>query len=157
MHCVRCGAVLQPGQNFCASCGAPSQIVPAAPVQNRLSEHLRLLAILWFAISAFRMIPGLILVTMFGFISRFLPPDVPAFVFWILEWIGFVFIGGAAIGFIAGWGLLERQPWARMLTIVLGCFSLFEVPFGMVLGMYTLWVLLPAESEVEFRRLSDAA
>jgi hypothetical protein len=157
MYCVKCGSALQPGQNFCAGCGTRSEIAPATPVQNRLSEHLRLLAILWLAISAFRMIPGLVLVTMFGFISRFLPPDVPQFVFWILEWIGFVFIAGAAIGFVAGWGLLERRPWARMLTVALGCFSLFEVPFGTVLGIYTLWVLLPAQSEEEFRRLSDAA
>ena len=151
MYCVKCGAVLQPGQNFCAACGMRSEIAPAMPVQNRLSEHLRLLAIFWFAISAFRMIPGLILITMFGFISRFFPPDVPEFVFWILEWIGFVFIGGAAIGLVAGWGILNRRPWARMLTVVLGCFSLLEVPFGTVLGIYTLWVLLPAGSEREFR------
>jgi hypothetical protein len=127
------------------------------PIQNRVPEQLRLLAILWFAMSAFRMFPGVVLVTMFGFISQFLPPDVPAFVFWILEWIGFVFIAGAAIGFVAGWGLLNRRPWARMLTVVLGCFSLFDVPFGTALGIYTLWVLLPAQSEVEFARISGTA
>jgi len=157
MYCVRCGAVLQPGQNFCAGCGGRSENAPAIPVQSRLSDHLRLLAIIWFGISAFRMIPGLVLITMSGFISQFLPPDVPAFVFWIIEWIGFVFIGGAAIGFLAGWGLLDRRPWARMLTIVLGCFSLFDVPFGTAIGVYSLWVLLPAESEAEFGRISRAA
>lgn len=157
MYCVRCGAALQPGQNFCAGCGVRSDVSPATPVQNRLSEQLRLLAVLWFAISAYRMIPGLVLVTMSEFIGRFLPPDVPVFVPWILEWIGFVFIGGAAIGMVAAWGLLNRSPWARMLTVVLGCFSLFEVPFGTALGIYTLWVLLPAQSEEEFRRMSAAA
>lgn len=96
--------------------------------------------------SAFRMIPGLVLLTMGGFISRFLPPDVPAFVSWIIEWVGIAFIAGAGIGVLAGWGLLERRPWARMLTIVLGCLSLFDVPFGTALGAYTLWVLLPAQS-----------
>jgi hypothetical protein len=151
MFCVRCGAALVPGQNFCAGCGnATGTAAPAASAafvpQSRVSEHLRLLSILWFAMSAFRMLPGLVLVTMFGVISRFLPPDVPAFVFWILEWIGFVFIAGAGVGLIAGWGLLERKPWARTLAIVLGCFSLFDVPFGTALGVYTLWVLLPAES-----------
>ncbi len=160
MYCVRCGAALQPGHNFCAGCGNVTGNVPATaavPAQNRLPEQLRLLAILWFGMSAFRMIPGLIIVTMSGFIGRFLPPDVPAFVPWIIEWVGFLFIGGAAIGLIAGQGLLGRAPWARMLTIVLGCFSLFDVPFGTALGIYTLWVLLPAQAEEEFRRFSRAA
>jgi hypothetical protein len=162
MYCVRCGAALQPGHNFCAGCGsvignlpgnAPPDVLHAAavPAPKRLSEQLRLLAICWFAMSAFRMIPGLFIVTMSGFIGRFLPPDVPGFVPWIIEWVGFLFIGGAAIGLIAGQGLLGRAPWARMLTIVLGCFSLFDVPFGTALGVYTLWVLLPAEAEQEFR------
>jgi hypothetical protein len=61
------------------------------------------------------------------------------------------------IGFIAGWGLLSREPWARMLAIILGAVSLVDVPFGTALGIYTLWVLLPARSEEEFRQISNAA
>jgi len=117
---------------------------------------MRLLAILWFAVSAFRMIPGIVLLTMFGSDARFLPPDVPGFVTGILQTVGFLFVGGAAVGLIAGWGLLERQPWARTLAIVLGAFSLLDVPFGTALGIYTLWVLLPAQSEEEFRQISSA-
>jgi hypothetical protein len=41
-----------------------------------------------------------------------------------------------------------------MLVIVLGVISLIEVPFGTALGIYTLWVLLPAQSEAEYRQLS---
>ena len=60
-------------------------------------------------------------------------------------------------GIAAGWGLLQRQPWARMLAIVLGCISLFDMPFGTALGIYTLWVLLPAKSEEEYRQIAKAA
>ena len=66
-------------------------------------------------------------------------------------------LGSAAIGIIASWGLLERQPWARMLAIVLGCFNLLDMPFGTALGIYTLWVLLPARSEEEYRQISRVA
>jgi hypothetical protein len=124
------------------------------PARSRLAGHMRLLAILWFAISAFRMIPGLFMVTMFGPDSRLLPPEVPSFVNGLLDGIGYVFIGAAAIGLIAGWGLLNREPWARTLAIVLACFSLFDPPFGTAIGVYTLWVLLPAQSEEEFRQIS---
>ena len=88
----------------------------------------------------------------FGSDGRFLPADVPGFVNGIIQVVGYLLIGGAVAGFIAGWGLLERQPWARTLAIVLGFFALFHFPFGTVLGIYTLWVLLPAESAVEYQR-----
>ncbi len=117
---------------------------------------MRLLAILWFAISAFRMLPGIFLLTMFGSDNRFLPADVPGFVNGILQTVGYLLIIVAAAGLIAGWGLLERQPWGRTLAIVLGAFSLIDLPVGTALGIYTLWVLLPAQSEEEFRQISNA-
>jgi hypothetical protein len=56
----------------------------------------------------------------------------------------------AACGFIAGWGLLQREPWARIIALVLGFIALFNIPFGTAVGVYTLWVLLPAQSEQEY-------
>jgi len=71
--------------------------------------------------------------------------------------IGLFFLAIAGIGIAIGAGLLMRQPWARMLTIVFGAISLIDIPFGTALGIYTLWVLLPAESEEEYRSISQAA
>ena len=151
MYCIRCGAAQQPGQTFCGGCGQAVGNLPPAPPQNRSARHIRLLGILWLAISAFRMIPGVVLTVLFGNEIRFLPLDTPPFLIGIIQTLGFVFIAAAAIGVIAGWGLLEHQLWARKLTIVLGCLSMvFDVPFGTALGIYTLWVLLPAKSEEEF-------
>jgi zinc-ribbon domain len=156
MFCVRCGAALQPGQSFCPGCGKPTAAVPLMPVQSRLAGHMRLLAILWFAISAFRLLPGIFLATVFEASAGFLPSNVPLFVPVLLQTIGYLFIGTAAIGLIAAWGLMDRQPWARTLAIVLGAVSLIDLPFGTALGIYTLWVLLPAQSEQEFRQISNA-
>jgi len=50
-------------------------------------------------------------------------------------------------GIIAGIGLLNLKPWARILTIVLSAFELFHVPFGTALGIYGFWVLLQTGSE----------
>jgi hypothetical protein len=150
MYCVGCGAALQAGQSFCAGCGkATGSVAPAVPAallaQNRLEVHLRPLAFFWFAISVFHMIPGLVLVIFFGTVASFLPTDLPGFVLWILQFIGFAFLAVSGVGIIAGWGLLERKPWARTLAILLGVISLLNVPFGTALGVYTLWVLLPAQ------------
>ena len=71
--------------------------------------------------------------------------------------VGIFLLGSAVLSVLAGWGLLERQPWARTLAIVLGCLSLIKVPFGTALGIYTMWVLLPAASEEEYRQLARVA
>ena len=158
MFCDRCGTRLNEYQQFCPSCGKAVGAVPLMPVQSRIGGHVRLLGILWLAISAFRLFPGLFLLAMFrhGTMS-FLPPEVPFFVHVILRSAGMLLLVSAVIGILAGWGLLDRQPWARMLAIVLGCFNLIDMPFGTALGVYTLWVLLPAKSEEEYRQIAKAA
>jgi hypothetical protein len=157
MFCDRCGATLQQGQRFCSSCGnAVSGITSAAPgaIPSRIQGHLRILAILWFIVSGFIFLPGVFLLGFSPQIVSFIPPDVPAIdlVRAILPAVGIFMTAIAAVGFFAGWGLLERAPWARVLSIVLACFSLFHVPLGTALGIYTLWVLLPESSEQEYRQ-----
>ncbi|MBZ5633471.1 MAG: hypothetical protein LAO55_10130 [Acidobacteriia bacterium] len=125
------------------------------PRQGRIAGHVRLLGILWLAISALRLIPGLFLVA-FG-ATRGFGSGMPLFVHDLLPAIGMVFLFCAGIGIAAGCGLLTRQPWARMLGIIFGALSLVDIPFGTAIGIYTLWVLLPAESEQEYRTLSQAA
>ena len=66
--------------------------------------------------------------------------------------IFFVILVLALPGVIAGVGLLQFQPWARILTIVLSVLDLIHVPFGTALGIYGLWVLLSQGSEKLFQR-----
>ena len=47
---------------------------------------------------------------------------------------------------IAGIGLLNRKNWARILALVLSFLSLLEIPFGTIVGVYGLWVLLKQET-----------
>jgi hypothetical protein len=132
--------------------------MPMMPVEGRIAGHIRLLGIFWLALSVFRLIPGFFLLTLFqrGAWGMF-PPDMPGFLFGLMRGIGLLMLAGAVIGIIAGWGLLERQPWARMLTVVLAFFNLLDLPLGTALGIYTLWVLLPARSEQEYRQISRVA
>lgn len=128
------------------------------PVQNRIGGHIRLLGIFWIAISAFRLIPGVFLGAFFRHgMPWFRDSDMPNFIFPMMHTLSVVLLGTAVLGIVAGWGLLERRPWARMLAIVLGCIFLVDMPFGTALGIYTLWVLLPAKSEEEYRQISRVA
>jgi hypothetical protein len=127
------------------------------PVKGRIAGHVRLLGILWIALSAFRMVPTVALFIISNPALRIFPPETPDFIVPMLRAIGTVLLIGSAAGIAAGWGLLGKQPWARMLAIIIGCISLLDMPFGTALGVYTFWVLLPAQSEEEYRRMSGAA
>jgi hypothetical protein len=158
MFCTRCGRQLPENENFCPSCGnqlRPAAAAPLMPKQNRIAGHIRLLGILWLAVSAFRLLPGVVLLTMLesGFFHQ--EADVPPFLPKLLEMMGAMFLTMGAVGVIAGVGLLMRKAWARMFAIVLGILGLIDMPFGTALGIYTLWVLLPAESETEYRQMSQ--
>ena len=71
---------------------------------------------------------------------------------WVLTLVGTtVGLLMAALGLpgvIAGYGLLKRKPWARILAIVVGILNLINFPVGTAIGLYTLWVLTqPAATE----------
>jgi hypothetical protein len=122
-----------------------------------IGGHIRLLGIFWLAYSAFHLLPGLVLFSVFRHGFPFLGPDAPVFTPGPMRFMGGLFLAGGVLGIVTGWGLLERQSWARTLAIVLGCFNLLSMPFGTALGIYTLWVLLPAQSEAEYKKIARAA
>ena len=156
MFCDQCGAELQVNQGFCSSCGkeVKGAISFAAPRPGRVGAHLRLLGILWLALSAFEAVGGVVAIILSNSLfSPLGPHGMPPFLHPLIAGVGILSIIKAAGGFLTGWGLLNRQPWARMLAIILGVVSLFfHIPFGTALGIYTLWVLLPAHAEEEYER-----
>ena len=66
-----------------------------------------------------------------------------------------VIVGGISAllsipGVIAGIGLLNLKPWARVLTIILGVLNLPGFPVGTLLGVYSLYVMLDDETSTLF-------
>ncbi len=163
MFCDGCGAAVQPGQAYCGRCGkqivGPVSEVPQRP--GRVQGHVQLLGILWLAASALNVLGGLILLllanTLFAHLQSLGAPDAAtSFLRPLLSVIGMFVLAKAAFGFLAGWGLMQRESWARMLALVLGFVALFNIPVGTALGIYTLWVLLPVQSELEYDALVSA-
>ena len=164
MFCDGCGATVQSGQRFCNSCG--KQIVGpvsiAQPRPGRVQGHVRLLGLFWIAFSAFNTVGGIVLYiianTVFSRMHEFGAPEGPAyFLRPLLSVIAILLVAKAALGFIAGWGLLQYERWARILALILGFISLFtNIPFGTALGIYTMWVLLSSDSEREYEGLAAA-
>ncbi|MEQ1693178.1 MAG: hypothetical protein ABMA00_17945 [Gemmatimonas sp.] len=57
-------------------------------------------------------------------------------------------------GLLAGFGLLNHQPWARNVIIVVSAFRLFRWPMGTLFGGYSLWVLFHDETRSIFNSQS---
>ena len=160
MFCDQCGAALAEGQQTCQRCGKP---VVGSARRSRVQEHIRLLGILWMAMGALNAVGGVVLFivanTIFGRGPGWVGPGASGAPFLrpLLTFLGIFVLLKAVAAFAAGWGLLQRESWARVLALVIGFLSLFNPPFGTALGIYTLWVLLPANAEQEYQSLSRAA
>lgn len=167
MFCIHCGAAVQADQRFCGSCGraaGPDVLIPQP--QGRVSGHLRTLGILWIVFSALHLLRGggrLLGARLLGLIGRNWLDGmawgwpVGGFVGSILSFMAAVSLILAIAGFIGGYGLLERRPWARSLAIMLGVIALLNPILGTALGIYTLWVLLPEQAEQEYQRMARPA
>ncbi|MCC7163729.1 MAG: hypothetical protein IT331_14635 [Anaerolineae bacterium] len=65
-------------------------------------------------------------------------------------WGGLLLIVLSVPGLLAGYGLLRRREWGRVLAIVVALLNLFNFPLGTLLGVYTLWVLLQTNANELF-------
>lgn len=159
MFCDRCGASVPNDQRYCGRCGKDLvAMVPVYQSAGRVEQHIRFLGILWLALSALNAVGGVVLMILANTIFArgrfgFPPSPGPGFLHPLFTFIALLVFLKAACGFAAGWGLLNRESWARVLTIVLSFLALFNIPFGTALGVYGLWVLLPAESEREYKQV----
>jgi zinc-ribbon domain len=164
MFCTSCGTAILPNQTICAKCGSPTSIGIMQGGGRRVAEHYRILSILHIVYSSLIGIGGIVAIVVgkviFGWFFQFIPhngPPPPPFVGAIVQIVGWFILARGVIGVIAGVGLLQRSPWARTWTLVVGFLSLLSVPIGTALGIYTIWVLLSAGAEDEYQRLSATA
>jgi hypothetical protein len=163
MFCDQCGGQLQPGDPRCSRCGKP--VLGLTELRrNRVRAHVRLLGILWMAYSSLYVIAGVgalvVAQTILGgtfHIHGGPPPDVTVWLRPLVTCFGWLILVIAATGFFTGWGLLRREGWARTVALVVGFLALLRIPLGTALGIYTLWVLLPSQSDDEYKALAQAA
>jgi fucose permease len=65
-------------------------------------------------------------------------------------------VAAALFGLFVGYSLMTRQSWGRILAIIAGVLVLFKPLLGTALGIYTLWVLAPSTSAMEYDSMADA-
>ena len=123
-----------------------------------MDTHVKVLAFLFIIFGALGTLVGLGFMALLSFIGVAGAASDPD------AWLALPILGitGAALGVfililslpgvIAGFGLLKYRPWARILTIVLSALNLMNIPFGTILGIYGLWVMLSDEGSRLFAR-----
>jgi hypothetical protein len=134
----------------------------------RVQRNLQTLGVLWCVLGVYRVVSGLIgmiflraLTThnfgddawMFG--GRWHGPFSPMWVGGLWPVVAVATVFTAALALIAGFGLLNRRPWGRVVAIVAAILALLKFPFGTALGIYTLWVLAPGASGLEYDAIAD--
>src|SRR4029434_9638263 len=64
----------------------------------------------------------------------------------VLAIIGFLLGTGLTLlalpGIIGGWALYAERTWGKPVVLVLSVLQLANLPFGIALGIYSLWALL---------------
>jgi len=70
--------------------------------------------------------------------------------------LGLFFAVLALPGMLAGFGLLARRSWGRLLALVVGILGLVNFPVGTAIGIYAFWVLLPEDAAAFFEPLKLA-
>jgi hypothetical protein len=134
----------------------------------RVHRHLQTLGILWCVLGVYRVVTGLLGMIflrsftthnfgrhawMFGGGFHGAMPPMWMAGLWPLIAVSTIFM--AALALIAGYGLLNRAPWGRTIAIIAAIFALIKFPFGTALGIYTLWVLAPGASGLEYDAIAD--
>lgn len=113
----------------------------------RMAEHVNILAILHILFGALGVVASAIIFAFFFGTGWFV---IDSDAHDILRIVGVVISSVIVLisfpGLIAGIGLLKRQSWGRILTIILACINLVNIPFGTALGIYALWVLSKQET-----------
>ncbi len=117
-----------------------------------MDKHVTILGACYIALGVLGLLLGAVVVTSLigaGLLSQ--DADAMNWLIVIAAVIAGIFVVLAVPSLIAGYGLLKFRPWSRILAIVLGILNLFNIPFGTLLGIYTIVILMSDEAEARFR------
>lgn len=115
---------------------------------QRLDGHKKVLGILYIMSAALTTLGALLINALLSLIFTFAfeqadPEEqrvmdfIMAFTAYLPAVVIFIF---ALPTFIAGIGLLTKQSWAVIISLVVGCLKLFSFPIGTAIGIYAIWI-----------------
>ena len=113
-----------------------------------MKQHVTVVAALNIGLGALGVLMAIIAFVVLAGIGLFLieePDAMPILTFIAVIAAGFLLITSVP-DIIGGIGLLKRQPWARILVLILSVLKLINFPLGTIVGVYSIWVLMQDEA-----------
>lgn len=126
--------------------------------QQDLKLHIPIVGWLFILSSGLLLALGVIgffFLTSIGIVSR--DPQAALILGAVGTWGGLFFVVLALPGFLAGYGLLQRKGWGRILAIVVAFLNLLNFPLGTLIGIYALFVLVQTGANEYFAPSMQAA
>ncbi|HLK66436.1 MAG TPA: hypothetical protein VKU19_23545 [Bryobacteraceae bacterium] len=120
-----------------------------------MESHVKTLGILHIVLSSMGVLAAIIVLLVFGGLAGLVgfsehTADAQAAVP-ILGGIGgiiaVIILVVSLPGLVGGIGLLRLAPWSRILMIVISAIDLLNIPVGLAIGIYGLWVLTKPETQ----------
>ena len=116
-----------------------------------MQKHITLVGALHIGYSAFQILGGLIALLFIlggGLLGGLLAQEelVIGITFFIATTIAVFVLLFSVPGIIGGVGLLKHKPWARYMVLVLSVLALLNIPLGIAIGIYSIWVLVQDET-----------
>ncbi len=114
---------------------------------GKMDQHVTILGILHIAWAAIEILGAMIVFMVIaggGILSG--DVDIMTITVTIGTLISFFLVVTALPSLVGGIAILKKREWGRILTLVMGFFHMLNIPFGTVLGIYTIWVLLNNET-----------
>jgi len=111
--------------------------------QRDMQQHVTILGWLYIIGHVFFIVIGgfvFVLMTSIGVVIR--DPEALPILSIVGTWTALFLTVLALPGLIAGYGLLKRRMWGRVLAIVVAFFGLINFPIGTAISIYALFVLL---------------
>ena len=171
MYCSGCGFALAQGQAVCPQCGrpvmgvAPPPVPPVPAFQFELAGYaskMRALATVWYIYGGLALLTGIIGMT---FMNAWFhghgmwihgPWGRSPFLFGPIIRFGWAFVvGRSVLALLAGYGLMERASWGRMVAIVAAFLSILKFPFGTAIGIWTLIMLMGYRNTTLYEQISQ--
>ncbi|MDD3643322.1 MAG: hypothetical protein PHQ19_07675 [Candidatus Krumholzibacteria bacterium] len=108
-----------------------------------MEQHVTILGVLHIAWGALGLLTALILtVALLGAGVIAADPEAITVLTIVATSIGFALFLPSVPGLIGGIGVIKHHQWARIVLLVVGFLNLLLIPFGTILGIYTIWVLM---------------
>ena len=120
--------------------------------EPQLRQHLTILGWLHLAAAGFAVVLGGFLFLVLATIGLAIHDHEASPILGIVAVAVAVFLLLLSLpGLLAGYGLLRRRPWARILAIVVGALHIYNIPIGTALGVYTFIILADPRAAALFR------